>query len=53
MLRDLDVVMTEPRRTQSFFDCAAAKNAFAAGCDVRLVGTQAVKITKRALRDGK
>lgn len=49
MLRSLDVVMTEPRRTQSFFDCATAKNAFAAGCDVRLVGTQAVKVTERTL----
>lgn len=43
----------EFERTQGFFDCTAGKNAFLAGCEVGLVGTQAVEITKGTLRDGK
>jgi hypothetical protein len=40
-------------RTQGFFDCAAGEDAFLAGCEVRLVGTQAFEITKSTRRDGK
>jgi hypothetical protein len=40
-------------RTQGFFDCAAGEDAFLAGCEVRLVGTQAFEITKGTARDGK
>jgi hypothetical protein len=36
-----------------FFDCAAGEDAFLAGCEVRLVGTQAFEITKSTARDGK
>jgi hypothetical protein len=40
-------------RTQGFFDCAAGQDTFLAGCEVCLVGTQALEITKSTRRDGK
>ena len=45
--------MMDSGRTQGFFDCAAGEDAFLAGCEVRLVGTQAFEITKSTRRDGK
>jgi len=42
---------TRSGRTQRFLDCTAREDAFLAGGEVCLVGTQAVEITKGTTRD--